>query len=96
MNAFFRSTTWRLFLMPLLISLSALFGSAAVALIPIWLAAIFALIVWTGLVIFPSERDQMVHTKKSEVGPGGAWMSAVLSSCSGSGGDGDVLWFDVG
>ena len=38
----------------------------------------------------------MVHTKKSEVGPGGAWMSAVLSSCDGSGGDGDVLWFDVG
>jgi len=30
--------------MPLLISLSALFGSAAVALIPIWLAATFALV----------------------------------------------------
>jgi len=52
MNAFFRSTTWRLLLMPLLISLSALFGSAAVALIPIWLAAIFALVFGLGLLFF--------------------------------------------
>ncbi len=38
--------------MPLLISLSALFGSAAVALIPIWLAAIFALVFGLGLLFF--------------------------------------------
>ena len=38
--------------MPLLISLSALFGSAAVALIPIWLAATFALVFGLSLIFF--------------------------------------------
>jgi hypothetical protein len=72
--------------MPLLVSLSALFGSTTVALIPIWLAAIFTLVFGLGLLFFLVSSIRWFMQKKSS----GAWRR--LDVCCAV----FLLWFDVG